>query len=195
MKYPPGKVSLERAFSKLGLASRTEARRWIEAGRVTVDGRTIADPGFPVRPEAVRLSVDGKNQSGGGPGSETPTQQRLVVLLHKPRAVVTTRSDEQSRRTIYDCLPPEYQRLIAVGRLDRATTGLLLLTNDTQLGNWLTDPANQIERTYVVTVRGLVSDRALAILRAGVEIEGVRHQIAHLTLRKASGRESHLLVT
>jgi 23S rRNA pseudouridine2605 synthase len=103
-------------------------------------------------------------------------------VFHKPRGVVTTRRDPEGRTTVYDVLGHVGRGLVAVGRLDRATAGLLLLTSDTRLANWLTDPANEVPRLYVVTVRGRVTAGEIARLTGDV------------TLRKASEHESHLLV-
>ena len=84
-----------------------------------------------------------------------------TILFHKPRGVVTTRRDPQGRRTIYDVIGPAARRLVAVGRLDLATSGLLLLTSDTRLSDWITDPANEVPRIYAVSVRGRVDEADL----------------------------------
>src|SRR6185369_13804776 len=105
-----------------------------------------------------------------------------AILFHKPRGVVTTRSDPEGRRTVYDVLGGVGRGLRAVGRLDLATSGLLLLTTDTQLANWIADPSNAVPRLYAVTVRGRVEPTDMALLTGRV------------TLRKSSARESHLLV-
>jgi len=105
------------------------------------------------------------------------------MLLHKPAGTVTTRSDPEGRPTVFDALGGEAKGLVAVGRLDLASTGALLLTTDTQLANWITDPANAVPRVYLVTVRGLVS-----------EADAGRLPAASVTVRKASNRESHLTV-
>jgi 23S rRNA pseudouridine2605 synthase len=168
-----GKVALNRALSKLRILSRAQATEAIRAGRVRVDGRLIHDPLTLVVPERAHIELD---------GGEPPKTARRTIVFHKPRGVVTTRKDPEGRRTIYDVLGDAGRGLVAVGRLDRATTGLLLLTSDTQLADWLTDPANEVPRLYVVTVRGRVTEAALTRLTETV------------TLRKASGRESHLLV-
>jgi 23S rRNA pseudouridine2605 synthase len=167
-------VALNRALSKLGILSRSQATDAIRAGRVRVDGRVVCDPAHPIVPERARIAVD-----------EQPHRRAAwrTVLFHKPRGVVTTRRDPEGRRTIYDVLGDDARGLIPVGRLDLATTGLLLLTTDTRLANWLTDPENGIPRVYVVTVRGEVTPADLSDLPA-----------AHVTLRKASSRESHLIV-
>ncbi len=180
-----GKVPLERALSKLGAASRSQTREWILTGRLKVNGRLIRDPQFPVTPETDRFTVDGR---------PVTRDEWRTIMLNKPRGVVTTKSDEKGRRTVFDIIPAEFRNLHPVGRLDMATTGLLLLTNDTRLSNFLTDPANAILRTYSVTVSGCVTEEELARAAAGVMDEGELLKPAKLTLRKASGRETHLMV-
>jgi 23S rRNA pseudouridine2605 synthase len=108
-----------------------------------------------------------------------------VLLFNKPRGVVTTRRDPEGRPTVFDVLGDAGTGLVAVGRLDRASTGLLVLTNDTQLANWLTDPANGIVRRYVVVARGRVTAGAAAALSSAV---------ATVRIRKASSRETHVIV-
>lgn len=184
-KRGPGQVSLERALSKLGLASRSEARALILEGRVKVDGRTVNDPLAPVVPERVRVEIDGGRAERAEP---------LTVLLHKPRGVVTTRSDPEGRPTVYGCLEGLETHVVPVGRLDAATTGLLLLTNDTRLADWVTDPENAVPRVYLVTVRGELSDGTARRLEEGVEDRGEVLAAAKVTVRKRSGRETHLIV-
>ena len=181
----PRHVPLARALSKLGLASRTQAADWIRAGRVSVRGRVVKDPGHPVIPESGAIQVD---------GARVTRQARLIILLHKPKGVVTTRSDEKGRPTVYSLLKGIEQHLIPVGRLDFATTGLLLLTNDTRFSAWLTDPENEVPRTYLVTVRGEIEDETLARLEKGVTDQGEHLSADAVTLRKRSGRETHLTV-
>jgi 23S rRNA pseudouridine2605 synthase len=168
-----GTVPLNRALSKLGALSRAQAADAIREGRVRVNGRVVRVPATLVTPETARIEVDGQ--------AVEPSLWR-TILLHKPRGVLTTRSDPEGRPTVYDVLGAAGNRLVAVGRLDFATSGLLLLTSDTQLANWLTDPANAIPRLYAVTVRGHIAPETAANLAANV------------TVRKTSGRESHLLV-
>lgn len=162
-----------RALSKLGVLSRSQAIAAVLAGRVSVDGRVELNPAALVTPERARLLVDGE------PASRAAWR---TILFHKPRGVVTTRSDPEGRRTIYDVLGEAGRGLIPVGRLDLATSGLLLLTSDTRLADWITDPGHAVPRLYAVTVRGRIVeiDRAALAGRA--------------TVRKASARESHLLV-
>jgi 23S rRNA pseudouridine2605 synthase len=117
-----------------------------------------------------------------------------AVLFHKPRGVVTTRRDPEGRPTIYDVLGEAGRGLIAVGRLDLASTGLLLLTSDTQLANWITDPENAVPRLYIVTVRGGVDEAALGRLTEGIGAGRARLRARSVVLRKASARESHLTI-
>ena len=180
-----GQVPLNRALSKLAIASRAEATRLIVAGRVQVDGRTTTDPATPVVPERVAISIDGRSTSAAG---------WRLILLNKPRGVVTTRRDPQGRPTVFDLVAGARGRLVAVGRLDLATSGLILLTTDTRLADWLTDPSNQVPRVYTVTARGEVSDDAVARLTSGVEADGGRLAADGITVRKRSKRETHLVV-
>jgi 23S rRNA pseudouridine2605 synthase len=182
-----GTVSLERALSKLGLASRSEARALITAGRVWVNGRVATDPSVRVTPEMVRLAIDGRAATGRA--------APVTVLLHKPRGYVTTRSDPEGRPTVYDLLADLPERVVPVGRLDLATSGLLLLTNDTQFAHWLTDPASEVPRVYLVTAAGRLDTSTLARLTAGVDVGGELLSSAPATLRKTSNRESHLALT
>jgi pseudouridine synthase len=168
-----GTVFLNRALSKMGVLSRAQATEAILAGRVTVAGHVVRNPLHPVVPERARIEVDG--HAGRRAAWRT-------ILFHKPRGVVTTRRDPEGRRTIYDVIGADAEGLVAVGRLDLATTGLLLLTNDTQLAHRMTDPDNGVPRVYVVTVRGRVTPESLHAVEQTVK------------LRKASGRESHLTV-
>jgi 23S rRNA pseudouridine2605 synthase len=181
----PGFVTLERALSKLGLASRSEAREWIRAGRVAVDGQTEFDPLHEVIPERVRIEIDGRPVRWAEP---------LTILLHKPRGVVTTRSDPEGRPTVYSCVADLDAHVVPVGRLDAATSGLLLLTNDTRFADWVTDPRNEVPRVYVVTVRGELSDETARRLEQGIEDEGERLAARRIAIRKRSRRETHLIV-
>ena len=180
-----GKVPLERALSKLGVASRAQTREWILAGRLQVNGQVVKDPWFPVVPEMDQFVVDGKPMTKSA---------WCTVMMYKPKGVVTTKSDEKGRATVFDLLPPEMKTLHPVGRLDMASTGLLLLTNDTRLSDFLTDPANAIPRIYVVTIEGQLLDEELAQIVDGIMDEGELLKPSKLTLKKASRKESHFLV-
>lgn len=184
-RRPPGTVSLERALSKRGMASRTESRALIVDGRVAVDGRVVRDPLTAVVPERVAIAIDGEAQQAAAAST---------VLLHKPRGVVTTRRDPEGRPTAYDLVREAGPHLQAVGRLDLASSGLLLFTTDTRLSAALTDPANAVSRVYVVTVRGALDDASVERLLQGLTIDGEAVAPRRVTVRKRSGRETHLLV-
>jgi 23S rRNA pseudouridine2605 synthase len=180
-------VPIDRALSKLGLASRAEARVLIREGRVRANGRLIEHVGERIKLDAkISISRAGA-QVNGYTGAQVPGERvRTVIAFNKPRGVVTTMKDPEGRLTVFSMLEEKgmTERLIAVGRLDLASTGLLLLTNDNDLMNRLTDPVNGVRRKYAVVVRGRVSHAEIAGIAA--------HEII---IRKASGPETHLLVT
>jgi 23S rRNA pseudouridine2605 synthase len=178
-------VALERALSKLGYASRSQASTLVRAGKVSVNGRVITDPCSPTRLEHDRIEVGGVS-----PRREPWT----FIALHKPRGVVTTRSDPEGRTTVYEFLTDAPARVVPVGRLDYASSGLLLLTNDTQLANWLADPVTGLVRRYVVTVRGELLDETVRTLEAGLIDRGERLTAASAHVLKRSKRETHLIV-
>jgi 23S rRNA pseudouridine2605 synthase len=175
------KVRLDRALSKLGLASRSEAQRLIASGRVRVRGRVVTDASHLVVLESASIIVGGE---------KPPTREWRTIALNKPRGVITTRRDPEGRRTVFDVLGDAGHGLVAVGRLDRASTGLLLLTNDTQLANRLSDPAGRIVRRYVVTVRGSVDQIAVDRMMKGIDDLSAKSVL----VRKRSARETHLIV-
>jgi 23S rRNA pseudouridine2605 synthase len=180
-RFAPGRVALERALSKLRLASRSEAQRRIRAGEVTVNGRLVVDPLAPVHPDRDRIALA---------GASAEARPWRTIAFHKPRGVVTTRRDPQGRRTVFDVLGPAGQGLVTVGRLDLASSGLLLLTTDTQLAERLTNPANAIVRRYAVTARGFVSDDDCARMEQGLD----DLRAAVVRVRKRSRRETHLII-
>src|SRR5262249_9017721 len=182
---PRGTVPLNRALSKIGILSRAQATDAIRAGRVAVDGRIVRDPRQAVVPERARFVVDGVRREA---------QAWRTLLVHKPFGVVTTRHDPDGRPTVYDVVGEAADGLIAVGRLDLATSGLLLLTNDTQLAERITDPRRRVPRVYVVTVRGEVTEDECARLERGVVQDGERLHAAAAVVRKRSRRESHLTI-
>ncbi|HET9372190.1 MAG TPA: pseudouridine synthase [Vicinamibacterales bacterium] len=191
-RHRRGRVPLARALSKLGLASRAQALDWIRAGRVAIDGRVVTDAALMVVPESVRVTIDGVAQRVGKPAPR-------LIAFHKPRSTVTTTRDPQGRRTVFDVLGDAGRGLRAVGRLDYASTGLLLLTNDPALADALTDPRHRVVRRYVVTVRGRVSDEMARRLETGIDARAAaggteRLQAATVTIRKTSNRETHLVV-
>jgi 23S rRNA pseudouridine2605 synthase len=156
-----GMVSIVRALSKLGHSSRSAAERLVAEGRVRVDGRVVRDASLRVVPESARIDVDGEHVE----------KAALVYLaLNKPRGLVTTRHDPEGRATIYECLASADLPLVGpVGRLDKASEGLLLLTNDTQWANALLEPASHVDKTYHVQVRTNEPQQVLAHATGGVK--------------------------
>jgi 23S rRNA pseudouridine2605 synthase len=158
---PPDRERLQKVLARAGLGSRRACEDLIRARRVTVNGR-VASLGDRVDPRADRVEVD---------GIRVPLDPELRYLaLHKPRGVVTTASDPQGRPDVSRYYP-EGIRVFPVGRLDRDTEGLLLLTNDGELANRLLHPRYGVEREYLAEVQGRASARALGALRRGVELE------------------------
>jgi 23S rRNA pseudouridine2605 synthase len=153
-----------RVISKLGLASRTTAAAWVRAGRVQVNGRAVRDPEFPVRQGVDRLEVDGD-------GAAHAT--RIVVMLNKPRGLVTTTRDEKGRATVYQCLEGSGLPWLApVGRLDKASEGLLLFTNDPAWAARCNAPGSGADKTYHVQIDQLPSAQLLPQVMAGVAVDG-----------------------
>jgi len=157
-----GRHGVARVLSKRGLASRTEAARWVREGRVKVDGKTISDPDHPTAADA-RIDVD---------GAAAGEVERVHIALNKPRGLVTTASDERGRATVYDCLSGlDLPWLAPVGRLDQASEGLLLLSNDPEWAARITDPMWALCKTYHVQVRGLPSMARIDTLVTGVAVD------------------------
>ena len=148
---------------------------------MTVNGRLSTDPGQQVVPETARIVIDGRPQARSA---------WRTIAFHKPRGVVTTKRDPHGRPTVYDVLGEAAHGLVPVGRLDMASTGLLLLTSDTQLANRLTDPINGVPRRYAVTVRGSLEDAEAARMTAGIE----DLRATTVAIRKRSRRETHLMI-
>jgi 23S rRNA pseudouridine2605 synthase len=155
---------LARVLSKLGLCSRTQAQEMIRAGRVRVDGRVVLDPEAPTEMRSSGLTVDGRAAGDA---------EKIYVMLNKPRGYVTTASDERGRDTVYALLQDTKARWLApVGRLDKASEGLLLFTNDSMWAARLTDPASHLDKTYHVQIDVLPGVDLLQRLQAGVDDRG-----------------------
>jgi len=165
---PPGdsrKVGLARALSKLGYSSRSQAAALIRAGRVTLNGATRRDPETPTRTDRDRIAVDGVLIRAAA---------NIYVMMNKPRGLVTTASDERDRDTIYSLLPADASLpwLAPVGRLDKASEGLLLLTNDSEWGARITAPETHLPKTYHVQVDSVVDLDVIHAMERGIESNG-----------------------
>ncbi|NTH75605.1 rRNA pseudouridine synthase [Agrobacterium rhizogenes] len=158
------RVTLPRALSKLGYCSRTQAEALIAAGRVAVDGREITDPTAWIDLDRARIAVDGEAISA---------EKKLYFMLNKPRGLVTTRDDPEGRPTVYDCLRDiDARHLAPVGRLDKASEGLLLFTNDTVLAQALLDPISHVSKIYHVQVNTIMEQELLDRMERGVIDDG-----------------------
>jgi 23S rRNA pseudouridine2605 synthase len=155
-------VGLARALSKQGYCSRSRAFELIRAGHVGVNGRIRRDPETPVRLERDRIEVDGRKL--------TPPA-KLYLMLNKPRGVVTTAADENGRKTVYACLKDHLPWVAPVGRLDKASEGLLLLTNDSEWAARVSAPETHLDKTYHVQVACVADDALIGRITAGIQSE------------------------
>ncbi len=153
---------IARVLSKLGVASRSEAAALVAAGRVRVNGRVVRNPEAPTDREGDRIEVDGRPVAGAAP---------VYLAMHKPAGLLTTARDPEGRPTVYELLPAGLPRVFPVGRLDGPTSGLLLFTNDSAVGDALTDPDVGVPKTYEARLKGLIAPEKLRALEEGVEIE------------------------
>ena len=175
---------LARVLSKAGLCSRSEAARWIQAGRVQLHGRVVFDPEHPVSDGLRGILVDG--QAPAGP-------ERYYLVLNKPRGLVTTARDEQGRDTVYRCLDGSGLPWLApVGRLDRASEGLLLFSNDPGWAARVLDPQSGPDKTYHVQVDAVPDAALLRALCTGVEVDGEHLRAVGATLLRSGGRNAWL---
>lgn len=191
---PPG-LRLARVLSKWGVCSRAEAIRLVLGGEVRVNGRVCGDPGRLVDPERDRVVVRGR---------EVGRTEPVYLMLNKPRGLVTTASDEQGRATVFECLagvpwgdpgagrPPPGLHLGPVGRLDQASEGLLLFTNDTAWAARLSDPASKVEKEYHVQVGGIPDPALLARMESGVIEGGERLGVLRAEVLRAGERNAWL---
>ena len=177
---------IAKRMARAGLCSRREAERWIEDGRVRVNGALLETPAHTVT-DKDKIEVDGKLI-----GQSDATR---LFLHHKPAGLVTSHKDEQGRATVFDKLPKELPRLISVGRLDLNTEGLLLLTNDGGLSRYLELPATGWSRRYRVRVYGRVDEDRLTRLAKGITVEGVRYKSIKAELESTQGGNSWLTIT
>jgi len=178
--------TLERVLSKAGMGSRTEARKWIAAGRVQVNGRRVVDPDHWVDLKRDRVSFDGK---------PLRHSERVYLLLYKPKGYLTTYTDPQRRPTIYDLLPDRQRYLFPVGRLDLDTSGLLILTNDSAFAERMTNPEYKVPKTYRVKASIHLTDVQLDQLRHGIELRDGLTRPARVTRIRESGGKTVFEIT
>lgn len=181
------RTGLARALSKLGFCSRSQAAVMIQSGKVSLNGRVCRDPEKPVLLEQDKIVVEGQS---------VKAPEHRYLMLNKPRGLVTTASDEQGRDTVFSCFEGDsLPHLGPVGRLDKASEGLLLFTNDTVWANQITDPATHLPKTYHVQVSGLVDDSLLARLKAGVLDQGERLELRAIQILRQGEKNTWLEIT
>ena len=181
---PSLRHGVARVLSKAGLCSRTQAAAWVREGRVAVNGRIVRDPEAPVRAGVDRVAVDGR---------ELEARERVYLALNKPRGLVTTASDEKGRDTVYACLAGAGLPWLApVGRLDQASEGLLLMSNDPAWAAAITDPDTGPDKTYRVQVDAIPDAALLARLLEGVVDDGERLAAKSATLLRSGTRNAWL---
>ncbi len=161
------RIGLARALSKTGYCSRSQAAVLIRAGRVTRNGRVARDPESPVRMPDGR--IDDRIEVDGSPLDKTPA---IYLVMNKPRGVVTTASDEKGRETVYDLLQPGLPWVGPIGRLDKASEGLLLLTNDSEWAARIAEPSSHLDKKYHVQVDCVADADLLARITRGCAVEG-----------------------
>lgn len=178
--------TLDRVISKAGLGSRTEARSWIGAGRVRVNGKVIQTPDHWVDLKRDRVTLDGKPVRGG---------EKIYILLYKPKGYITTYKDPAGRPTVYDLISDVGQFVVPVGRLDQDTSGLLLMTNDTQFAERVTNPDFKVPKTYLVKASTRLGEEQIEQLRNGVELKDGPTQPAEVKRIRDSGKYSFIELT
>lgn len=172
MITPLRRIGLARVLSKRGLCSRSQAAQWVADGRVSVDGRVVLDPEFPISSNLQEISLQ---------GADANQSERVYLMLNKPRGLVTSTRDEQGRDTVYRCLEGAGLPWVApVGRLDKASEGLLLFSNDPEWAASVTHAQQGPDKTYHVQVDAVPDAAMLEMLVQGVEVEG-----AHLSAKSA----------
>jgi len=175
IKMEDKKERIAKVIARAGLCSRREAERWIEAGRVTINGTVLTTPAVTVGPDDT-VTVDSE---------PLPTAEKTRLFLYnKPLGLITTARDEKGRPTVFDNLPQGLPRVISVGRLDINSEGLLLLTNDGELARYLELPATGWKRRYRVRVHGRPDQKKLDRLKNGLRIENIKYGPIEAAIRK-----------
>lgn len=176
---------LQKVIANQGIVSRRKAEELIKNGKVVVNGLLVQELGFKVS-ENDTIVVNGQ---------VLENKKKLVYyLLNKPRGVVSTTSDELGRKTVVDLINSD-ERIYPIGRLDYDTTGLLLLTNDGKLANILMHPKNEVEKTYLATIEGILTPSEFYGLKKGLTIEGRKVIPSYLKVKKISDTKENVIIT
>ena len=178
--------TLERVLSKAGVGSRVDARSWTHAGRVRVNGQITRNPDQWIDMKRDRVLFDGK---------PLVARERIYLLLYKPTGYLTTYKDPEGRPTVYDLTADAGTFLSPVGRLDLDTSGLLLMTNDNQFAERVTNPNSHVPKTYLVKTSAVLTDKQLQQLRDGIELADGPTRPALVTRLRDSGKYTHFEIT
>jgi pseudouridine synthase len=179
-------MTLDRVLSRYGLASRTAAKEAIQAGRLKVNGRVMRDPDCWVTPGRDVVRLDGQRLKAA---------RKVYRVFYKPKGVITSHGDPEGRKTVYDYLGENARWLFPVGRLDKDTSGLLLMTNDTEFSNFVCNPNSNVLKIYLVKTNGLMGDEVIERLNVGVEMKrGDRAQPASVRRTENRGKYTWLEV-
>jgi 23S rRNA pseudouridine2605 synthase len=178
--------TLERIFSKAGLGSRTDARSWIGAGRVRVNGKIVENPDHWVDLERDAVTFDNKPLRAA---------EKRYLLLYKPTGYITSYGDPEGRPTVYDLVKDAGAWLSPVGRLDLDTSGLILLTNDTAFADRIASPEHKVSKTYQLKANAVLSDEQLENLRKGVELSDGPTRPAEVRRLREHPKYTHLEIT
>ena len=178
--------TLERVLSKAGVGSRVDARSWTHAGRVRVNGQITRNPDLWIDMKRDRVLFDGK---------PLVARERIYLLLYKPPGYLTTYKDPEGRPTVYDLIADAGTFLSPVGRLDLDTSGLLLMTNDNQFAERVTNPTSHVPKTYLVKASAVLTDTQLQQLRDGIELADGPTRPALVTRLRDSGKYTHFEIT
>ncbi|MBZ5631774.1 MAG: rRNA pseudouridine synthase [Acidobacteriia bacterium] len=185
-KKEPRKKTLDRVLSQAGVGSRKEARQWIGAGRVAVDGKKIQTPDAWVDPQHQRVTLDGRPLRAA---------RKIYLLLYKPKGYVTTYKDPDGRPTVYDLLKDVPEKVFSAGRLDLDSSGLLIFTNDGEFADHITSPESHVPKTYLVKASMLLTDDQLDQLRRGVVLTDGLTRPAEVKRIRDSGRYTFFEIT
>jgi 23S rRNA pseudouridine2605 synthase len=178
--------TLDRVISKAGFGSRTDARKWIAGGSVSVNGKVIRTPDHWVDMDRDRVLLNGK---------PLRALRKIYILLYKPKGYITSYKDPQGRPTVYDLISDTGQWVGTVGRLDQDTSGLLILTNDNDFADYLTNPEHHVPKTYLVKTSSRLDDESLQRLRRGVELSDGVTRPAMVTRLRDSASATFLEIT
>ena len=180
-----GKIRLQKYLSECGVASRRKSEELIAAGAVKINGR-VAQLGDKLDPKHDTVTVKGKRVAGG--------KKHYYIMLHKPRGFITTMSDEMDRKCVAQLVKDVGERVYPVGRLDRDSEGLLLMTNDGEFANILMHPNDKVEKVYMAKLNGIIKGEQINKLKDGVEIDGQTVKATRVKLKKVNDKSNTCMV-